>query len=227
MKTTLRSLVFLFVTILLLPLRGAEAIEGVTIHSVSSAFGSAGWDLNANHLVDGSGLSGDPLVHAQNNFSNQNSWQTDTTSATANVQFDLGDVYKLDHLALWNLNFYAPYNGRGARKVDIYTSTDASSWLLAASALEFPMASGLDQDPGFTIEAGDWEQARYVQFAIGSNWGGSDSAGHVGLSEVVFFAVPEPAAFGLIGLAILVFSLRCRPGERGSCRPHRPAMSAS
>lgn len=184
-------------------------IAGVTIHSVSSEAVVSGWDLNATHLVDGSGLLGYPPVHMQNTFSNQNSWQTISQTGTGNVQFDLGSTFDLDHLQVWNLNFYSPYNGRGARSVDIYTSTDAITWTFAENR-EFPMASGADWDAGFEIDAREWDDARYVQFDIRSNWGGTDNAGHVGLSEVIFHMVPEPSAMGLIAAALLSFGVRRR-----------------
>lgn len=183
---------------------GATTITGVSIYSVSNEYVGAPWDLRAIHVVDGSGLSGDSLLHAQLNTSTNNSWQTSTGGGTANIEFDLGAVYDLEDLHIWNLNFYSPYNGRGAKSVNIYTSLDATNWTLEENR-EFSMASGLDGDTGFHVNALNWADARYVQFDILSNWGGFDNAGHVGLSEVRFFgnAVPEPARVLLLlsGLA--------------------------
>ena len=192
-------------------------IAGVTIESVSSEYLANGWDLAATHTVDGSGLSGSPATHAVIAYPGGNSWQTITQSGTGHIWFDLGDVYTLDHLHVWNLNFYAPYNRRGAKDVDIRTSLDASNWYVETYTT-FPMATGADGDPGFDIDATGWNAARYVAFYIGSNHGGEDNAGHVGLSEVQFFEVtappnggdvPEPAtgALAAAGLAF-VFAVR-------------------
>ena len=175
------------------PSTGPLLRSGVTIRSVSSEFTAAPWALIAAHLVDGSGLSGTPPVHAQNTVTQQNSWQSSSPTGTAAVEFDLGAVVPLHHLHVWNLNFYAPYNGRGARAVRISTSQDAATWTTAEPQVEFPMATGLDGDPGFEFCATTWPAARYVRFEILSNWGGNDNAGLVGLSEVRFYTV-NPAA---------------------------------
>ena len=72
------------------------------------------------------------------------------------------------------------------------------------------MASGIVGDAGFDIDASGWGLARYVQFDILNNYAGSDNAGHVGLSEVRFYTadvhnphIPEPAAIGLLGVALV------------------------
>lgn len=74
------------------------------------------------------------------------------------------------------------------------------------------MASGLADNPGFALDASGWGTARYVEFVIGSNFGSADNAGHVGLSEVEFYAksaaaastaVPEPATSLLVGAGLL------------------------
>ncbi len=188
----------------------AAPIAGVTVESVSSEFVAYGWDLAASHVVDGSGLSGG--LHDVIAYPGSNSWQTISQSGTANIVFDLGALYDLGSLHVWNLNFYAPYNGRGAYSVDILTSTDNSVWSSTGNYI-FAMATGVTGDPGFDIDASAWDLARYVQFDIKSNWGGYDNAGHVGLSEVQFFAgnptaTPEPstlvlAALGLAGALVM------------------------
>lgn len=186
----------------------AAPISGVTVKSVSSEYTLFPWDLSAVHVVDGSGLSGGG--HAVTSTAG-NSWQTITQTGTGDIVFDLGQSYDLASVHVWNLNFYAPYNGRGAKDVEILTSPNASSWVNEGAFL-FSMASGLEDDPGFSLDASSWSTARYVQFVIGSNFGSSDNAGHVGLSEVQFFEksapvgaapIPEPATSLLVGAGLL------------------------
>lgn len=78
-------------------------------------------------VLDGSGLSGSPAGHAVTDASG-NSWQTISSTGTGDIQFDLGMVCTLTNVHVWNLNFYAPYNGRGANQVTIRTSTNAIDW---------------------------------------------------------------------------------------------------
>ena len=179
----------LFILVLALPLR-AGLITNVNIYSVSSEYTLAPWDLRAIHVVDGSGLSGLPAGHAVTDASG-NSWQTISQAGTADIQFDLGKVCQLTNLHVWNLNFYAPYNGRGANQVTIRTSINANTWNTEGT-YAFTQASGVAGDLGFDINPAGWHAARYVDFQILNNFGSSDNAGHVGLSEVEFSAGPEP-----------------------------------
>jgi hypothetical protein len=187
----------------------AALISGVTIESVSSEFTDYGWDLTAVHTVDGSGLVGGG--HNQAGYPGGAEWQTISQTGTAKIVFDLGGVYTLDKLHVWNLNFYDPCTGRGAQNVNISTSTDQSSWASAGSYV-FTIATGQNGDPGFDITATGWNSARYIQFDILTNWGGGDNAGHVGLSEVQFHSaapVPIPAAVWLFGTGVLgLFGVR-------------------
>ncbi|MBN2449417.1 MAG: hypothetical protein JXR77_03450, partial [Lentisphaeria bacterium] len=161
------------------------AIDGVGIHSVSDEFTGSGWDLRAIHIVDSSGLSGDPPVHAQTVFPGGESWQTGTSSGTGSVAFDLGAPAEVARAHVWNLNFYPPYHGRGARDVAVFSSLDGVVWN-GHGTVTFPIATGADGDPGFDLDASSWGETRYIRFDILSNFGLADNAGHVGLSEVQF-----------------------------------------
>ena len=166
----------------------AQHVAGVTVHSVSSEYTLDPWDLRAIHTVDGSGLTGGGHDVAA---TTGNSWQTITSSGTGTIVFDLGAVRTLGVVHVWNLNFYSPYNGRGASSVLISTSADLAAWVEKGTH-QFTMATGLANDPGFDIDASGWGQARYVRFDILNNFGGDDNAGHVGLSEVRFFTAAPP-----------------------------------
>ncbi|NLF18744.1 MAG: discoidin domain-containing protein [Lentisphaerae bacterium] len=183
----------------------AGFITGVTIHQVSSEFTASGWDLRAIHLVDGSGLVG--AGHNQTIYPGGESWQTSTSSGTGMVAFDLGGLYDLDRVHVWNYNMYDPWYQRGAERVNISLSTDGSNWTSVGEYL-FPIATGLDGDLGFDISASSWDPTRYVKFDI-LEAHGPNTSGHVGLSEVQFM-VPEPSTLPLLGLSLLLLRRRRR-----------------
>ncbi len=170
-----------------------RVVEGVTIHAVSDEFWGSGWDLRSMYLVDGSGLSGEPPVHAQISLPGGNSWQTGAGDGKASISFDLQTLCELSQVHVWNLNFYPPYNGRGARQVTILTSTDGTGWT-GAGTVDFSMATGANGDPGFDLAAAGWGVVRYVRFDILNNYNGWDNAGCVGLSEVRFIRKLSAAA---------------------------------
>lgn len=176
--------------ITLAPVLLADVVSNVSIHLVSSEYTQAPWDLAAVHIVDGFGLSGSPAVHALTDPSG-NSWQTISQTGTGDIQFDLGRVCQLTNVHVWNLNFSAPYNGRGANQVTIRTSTNATTWNTEGT-YTFAIASGAAGDPGFDVNPAGWQAARYIDFQILNNFGSADNAGHVGLSEVRFAAASPP-----------------------------------
>lgn len=194
----------------------ADVVSNVSIYSVSSEYTLAPWDLSAVHVVDGSGLSGSPAGHAATDTSG-NSWQTISQTGSGDIRFDLGKVCQLTNVHVWNLNFAAPYNGRGANQVTISTSTNGSTWNIEGT-YTFTPASGVANDLGFDINPAGWHTARYVDFQILSNFGGADNAGHVGLSEVQFSAATEiPAPIRISGLSymnqtVTLWLEHCTPG---------------
>lgn len=169
----------------------------------------------AIQAVDGSGLSGPLLKGASHNNSPQNVWLSNQSLPVADqwIRVDLGDVYVLDAVKIWNDS----HPNRGVLQADIYTAIDAfnsagdpgnpddnpANWLLQFPDRQFLPYNSVSEDildlSGIT--------ARYFAIAIDTNTGG-DSL--VGLGELQFFGtlVPEPsalflAATGLLGLAFL------------------------
>jgi len=190
----------------------------VTVWTSSNAVGGH-WDNVAD---------GDPLTY----------WRSaGTNDQAATVVFNLGEVYSLDHMDIWNGWF--PATGRtndGIKTMTVWFSTDPSGALESYDNPLFVTLQGwngawFDQKPieetiqrvlamgvQDVVELGG-VQAQYVKFVIESTINGTMYApeyipswdGAVALNEVTFFAaVPEPATMSLLALGGLALLRRGR-----------------
>jgi uncharacterized protein YycO len=158
----------------------AYPITGVTATASSAQTG-----MGPEKTVDGSGLTGD--LHGTDPSS---MWLSD--GALPNwIQYDLGQVYKLHEMQVWNSNqMIESFLGFGARQVTVETSLDNAAWTPVADVPEFAQAPGAADYAANTTVSLDVE-ARYVRLTIESTWGGL--APQCGLSEVQFSYVPLAA----------------------------------
>jgi hypothetical protein len=169
-----------------------------TIHSVSSNLkDSTAFDRTALYVVNGAGLSGQ--THSINPEATM--WLNTGTFAQPNdlapeITFDLGSVVSLASVKVWNYNETLAGRpellGRGVGTADILVAGEDLAFTTLISQQAFDKAPGLDNvDFGQVINLSG-AQARYVKFDVLSNQGGDNN--FVGLSEVQFFAVPEPSS---------------------------------
>ena len=181
-------------------LHAASPITGATIDSVSSEWRS-GPDMHADNLINGSGITAGTQTTALADM-----WETMPYQSSASVAFDLHGRYDVGSFHVWNFN-YPNYTGRGVHTLDILTADEDKVWR-TPTAYEFAAASGTAGDPWqeFSLSV-PWTNTRYSKFDKMVYYGGGDSAGHIGLSEVQFTAaVPEPASLALLvlgGIALL------------------------
>ena len=181
-----------------------------SIQSVSSSLGTP-FDRLAEYAVNGAGLSGQTHTIVPDAFM----WLNNGIFAVPNnlepeITFDLGSVQALGSMKVWNYNETLPDRpellGRGVESADILVAGEDLVFISFISGQAFDIGEGVDNvDFGQVIDL-TGASARYVKFDILGNHGGDNS--FVGLSEVQFFAVPEPSSclalvFGTAMLSLL------------------------
>ena len=104
-------------------------------------------------------------------------------------------------LCIWNHN---DFTGRGIRNVHIDYSTDGVNWdYLGLHTI--PWAKSSPDYTGSVVANFGGKYAKYVLLTT-ATWGSSN----IGLSEVRFHFIPEPATLGLVALGALVVIRRRR-----------------
>jgi hypothetical protein len=88
--------------------------------------------------------------------------------------------------------------GRGVATADILVSNNGIDFSTLIPGQAFQQAPG-DQLVDFSESVALNTDARYVRLNVLSNHG---DAGFVGISEVQFFAVPEPGVFALLSVVL-------------------------
>jgi len=189
------------------------------------------------HLIDGSGLSGVGPVQLQ--LANM---RADTgefiegeligSYPTPSVRFDLGAVYTLTGMYVWNSAgatysqtvgpphpLVGDFSTRGVKDLRVFADPTTTkpgtfeSFVLARSTVPATVSStaningsvgwGLDYAiPAQTLTFGTPVTARYVWFDWLSDF--DAPGGFQGLSEVRFEAIPEPSAILLLGVGGLI-----------------------
>jgi len=159
---------------------------GYEITGVTATASSASVNMGPEKTVDGSGLSDG--LHSSRDVDMWLSASGQTLPAW--IQYDLGQVYKLLNMTVWNSNQKVEsFIGFGAKGVTIDYSLDGADWS-TLSDVELARASGADGYAGQTVDLAGIE-AKFVRLAVQSNWGGFIP--QTGLSEVRFSYIPVAA----------------------------------
>lgn len=119
------------------------------------------------------------------------------------ITFELGQVYALTDVHLWNSN--SGDNDRGVQDVDVSFSTDGSTFS-NTEQLTFAQGPNSISYTGETVSFSGTQNASFVRFDIVSTYGGNLSE----ISEVRFIAVPEPGSLALLASGGLLMLSRRR-----------------
>jgi hypothetical protein len=121
------------------------------------------------------------------------------------IAWDLGGTYTLSKVHVWNYN-EGGYTDESIKKLDIQKWTGAA-WENAYTGLEWSQAPDRGDYAGFDQQFSTPITTSKIRFANLENFGSTYGAG---VSEVVFYAVPEPATLALLGLGGLAVIRRRR-----------------
>lgn len=208
MKTSVR-VSFLIVAMLAMNLESASAQIPAVIHSVSSNLkDSTTFDRTAEYVVNGAGFdAGNHSINPEGTMWLNTGTFADPNDLEPEITFDLGSVQELGSMKVWNYNETLEGRpellGRGVGSADILIAGEDLVFTTLISGQQFDIAPGVED-----VDFGQWidlnANARYVKLDVLSNAGGDND--FVGLSEVQFYAVPEPASLVSLFVGMVVLS---------------------
>lgn len=141
----------------------------------------------AINVVNASGLVGDGSAGTTHINTDGAQWSTADISFPAYITFDLGGVYDVATMRIWNCN-NSPYQSEGIKDIEVFAGATAESMATQGSYV-IAMADGeafyTGQDHSVSLSA-----VRYIKFNITSNHGG----GVTSLAEVRFEGTLTPIA---------------------------------
>ncbi len=210
MKYVIKIFSTLFLLVLTARANSVNVIPNVKILSSTSSVSG----MPAANLINGSGMSAATINGTHDNSSTgATMWSSNYQWSDITVTFDLGILYNVKELYVWNFNQSGNTN-KGMKNVKIQCSADNSQWtnvtppsnpgytvnnnypfqLAQASGMENMLATNLND--GHNTPVSISANARYIRMSaaqLGSsdagNWGGNA----IGLSEVLFTTDDELA----------------------------------
>jgi len=138
--------------------------------------------------VDGSGLDADD----RHSTTASDMWLADAPEDEPLwIRYDLGKVYKLHEMLVWNYNVqFELLLGFGLKDVAIEYSVDGQEWTMLGN-VEFNQATARPTYAANTTVVFGGVPARYVRLIANSTFGGG---GQFGLGEVRFLFIPAQAS---------------------------------
>jgi hypothetical protein len=187
----------------------ADLITGVTATASTTLGGRV-----ASHVVDYSGLTVPVDSFANSGVTHvytapdTTMWLSTSGDPSPSVTFDLGAVYTVQRMRVWNYNEWG-FRARGVQGLTVLSS-ELGSPDTSQGAQTLAEAAGPGVIEGELITFAAPFRARYIEFAIASNYGDT----YTGLSEAQFDGVAvDPATLptlitGVTATASSTFSTR-------------------
>ena len=216
-------------TMILTPNTGADMLPGAIGNDGANGFDGSITVKERHHFdtrfgenaIDGSGL----LANGDHDTAGSGHWLGQPHEPNWLI-VDLGASYPLDRVEVWNYNngtVGVAGSDRGMRQTSIWlhdgpTEPNASNgdengndfvstgWSLFE--LDHPFVEGPGTNPFSSTETVSFggANARFVAFEIKNNHTAFGADGFVGISELQFFAVPEPSTLALLALGGLAMA---------------------
>ncbi|MHC4143658.1 MAG: LamG domain-containing protein [Planctomycetota bacterium] len=166
-------------------------LTGEQIPAVTARADSNHLDMTVERIVDGSGLAdGDRDGLLEHGETPENMWLSQQGRTRGLLEFDLGRVYELGSILVWNYN-ERDRTKRGIKRADISVWTQDSGWQKIFDDFEFAEAEGsFDYDEPILVKL-DGIKVQKVRFDDLANLGDEE---YIGLSEVRFFQRQDPEA---------------------------------
>jgi len=170
----------------------------LTIVTASST--ATGYD--PDNLCNNAGMTGTMYPQDRHNSTAADMWMSAANDTSPTVTIDLGEIYPLGKMLIWNFNEYTggiDFSGRGIRTCFIEFSTDGAAWLEleggsgTGGLFELERATTPSAPTPATNQVGGdpvdfrGNPARFVRFRATDNWGGAPGDGatsYYGLSAV-------------------------------------------
>jgi len=161
----------------------AYAVPGVV--ATSNGISDAG--AGPENTVNGSGIDADD----QHSTAAADMWLANPPAeGSLWVQYDLGKVYKLHQMLVWNYNVtFESILGFGCKNVTVEYCENGADWT-ALGDFEFARATAKATYAANTAVDFAGVPARFVRLKVNSGWG---MMGQFGLSEVRFLFIPAQA----------------------------------
>jgi F5/8 type C domain-containing protein len=160
----------------------AYPIENIVATSNATSEANAG----PENTINGSGLN----ELDQHSTVSGDMWLGTPGADPVYIQYDLGLVYKLHEMRVWNYNVqFELILGFGLKDVTIEYSTDGTEWIALGDMALAQATAKADYAANTTVDFAG-VAARYVRITINSGYG---AMGQYGLSEVRFLFIPASA----------------------------------